>query len=143
MNVNPSLLPDEAQYANAALNLALGPYQNLRSFADGTVVFSEGDWPAGVFVVIAGGVDMDFSAQPGAPVRMRTLGTILGLNAVISGRAYDYTARACENAVLGFLPKEKFLSILNASPGLWLEVLKVMSRDIGSCYERVRELSAR
>lgn len=128
--------------ANAALVHALAPHQELRSLQDGSVVFAEGDWPSGVHILLAGAIDMKFSAQPDAPVRMFSLGTILGLNAIVSSRAYDYTAVAHERAVVGFLPKEKLLEILNTSPSLWLEVLKVLSRDIGSCYDRVRELAA-
>jgi hypothetical protein len=31
--------------------------------------------------------------------------------------------------------------VLNETPALWLTVLRVLSRDISSCYDRVRELS--
>lgn len=142
MNAKPVFAHDGAQLANAALVHALAPHQELRSVPNGAVIFSEGDWPSGVHVLLAGSVDMHFSAQPGDPVRMFVLGTILGLNAIVSSRTYDYTATGHDGAVLGYLPKEKLLAILNSSPSLWLEVLKVLSRDIGSCYDRVRELAA-
>jgi CRP-like cAMP-binding protein len=142
MNANPVFVHDGAQLANAALVHALAPHQELRSVPNGAVIFSEGGWPSGVHILLAGAVDMRFSVQPSDPVRMFALGTVLGLNAIVSSRTYDYTAIGHDGAVLGYLPKDKFLSILNASPSLWLEVLKVLSRDIGSCYDRVRELAA-
>ncbi len=141
MNAKPVFAHDGAQLANAALVHALAPYQELRRVPNGTVIFTENDWPSGVHIVLAGTVDMHFGAQPDAPVRMYTLGTILGLNATVSSRTYDYTAVGSEDTVLGFIAKDKFLEVLNASPSLWLEVLKVLSRDIGSCYDRVRELA--
>lgn len=142
MNAKPVFAHDGAQLANAALVHALAPYQELRRLPNGTVLFSENDWPTGVYILLAGAIDMRFSVQPDAPVRMFTLGTILGLNAVVSSRTFDYTAAGKDEAVLGFVPKGKFLEILNGAPSLWLEVLKVLSRDIGSCYDRVRELAA-
>ncbi|HET8799236.1 MAG TPA: Crp/Fnr family transcriptional regulator [Thermoanaerobaculia bacterium] len=142
MNANPGFAHDGAQLANAALVHALAPHQELRSVPNGSVIFSEGDWPAGVHILLAGAIDMRFSAQPLDPVRLQTLGTILGLNATVSTRTYDYTAVGHDGAVVGFVPQAKFLEILNGAPALWLEVLKVLSRDIGSCYERVRELAA-
>ncbi|HEX2834118.1 MAG TPA: Crp/Fnr family transcriptional regulator [Thermoanaerobaculia bacterium] len=141
MNAKPVFAHDGAQLANAALVHALAPYQELRRVPNGAILFSENDWPTGVYILLAGVIDMRFSAQPDAPVRMLTLGTILGLNAVVSSRTFDYTAAGRDEAVLGFVPKGKFLEILNGSPSLWLEVLKVLSRDIGSCYDRVRELA--
>jgi CRP-like cAMP-binding protein len=141
MNANPVLTHDGAQLANAALVHALAPQQELRTLPNGAMLFQEGDWPTGIYILLAGVVDMRFSAQPDAPVRMMTLGTILGLNAIVSNRPLDYTAAAHENAVFGYLPKDRFLSILNHSPSLWMEALKVLSQDIGSCYERVRELA--
>ncbi len=141
MNAKPVFAHDGAQLANAALVHALAPRQELRAVPNGSVIFNEGDWPSGVHILLAGAVDMKFSAQPDAPVRMFALGTILGLNAIVSSRTYDYSAIAHDGAVLGYLPKDRFLEILNGSPSLWLEVLKVLSRDIGSCYDRVRELA--
>jgi CRP-like cAMP-binding protein len=141
MNAKPVLAHDGVQLANAALVHALAPCQELRRVPNGAVIFSENESPAGVHVLLAGAVSMKFSAQPDAPVRMCTLGTILGLNAIVSSRPYDYTAIGHEEAVVGFIPKEKFLDTLNGVPALWLEVLKVLSRDIGSCYDRVRELA--
>lgn len=135
--------PDPAAAANDRLIRALAPHQILRSFERGSFLFTENGWPTGVCILLAGSVEMVFGAGNGQPIRMEIAGTVLGLNAIISGRTHEYSAEALGGVVVGYVPKERFFAILEESRGLWMDVLKVMSRDVGSCYERVREIVER
>lgn len=135
-------LQDPAALANERLIRALSPHQTLRSFERGTYLFAENTWPTGVYILLAGSVEMVFG-KPNKPIRMEIAGTILGLNSMISERTHEYSAEALGGVIVGYVPKEKFFAILDESRGLWMDVLKVMSRDVGSCYERVREMVER
>lgn len=134
---------DPASVANEHLIRALAPHQVLRSFERGTNLFDEGSWPTGVYILLAGSVEMVFGATAAKSIRMSIAGTILGLNSIISGRTHEYSAEALDGVIVGYIAKERFFAILEESRGLWMDVLKVMSRDVGSCYERVREIVER
>lgn len=120
----------------------LAPYQTLYTFEPGSVVFQEGTAPAGLHILLSGHVDLHFAGRNGdLPLQLAEAGTILGLSSLMSGRAQEYTATASTTIITGFIDSATFFRVLNENPSLWLNVLRILSRDISSCYDRVRELA--
>lgn len=120
----------------------LAPHQALTTFAPGTVLFRENTTPLGVHVLLSGTVGLHFIGRNGdRPLHIGEAGTILGLSSLMSGRPQEYTATAATNLVTGFVDTATFFRVLNETPSLWLSVLKILSRDISSCYDRVRALA--
>jgi CRP-like cAMP-binding protein len=130
--------------SNRALLDALAPYEVLTTFNSGRVLFDEGVTPTGVHVLLSGDVDLKFSSRVDTePIRLSEGGTVLGLSSMVAWRGHEYTATAVGPVMTGFVDRETFLRVLDESPTRWFDVLQILSRDISSCYDRVRELSER
>ena len=132
---------DAAREANHRLIEALARHESVATPEAGAILFDRAESPAGVYVLLDGSVEMVFGEAAHKPIFLSVPGTILGLNAVVSDRPLDYTAKAAEGTVVGWVPKSTFFGVLERTPALWMDVLKVLSRDVGSCYDRVRELA--
>jgi CRP/FNR family transcriptional regulator, cyclic AMP receptor protein len=106
----------------------------------GTVLFEEGEQPHGIYIVHSGTIDLLFRVRTGDLKNLGAgdSGEILGLGAVVSGGTHDYTARARTACQVGFIDRESFLGMLERSPELWLNVLRLLSRDVNASYESLR-----
>jgi CRP-like cAMP-binding protein len=128
---------------NGRLISALAPYEAVRVFERGSVVFSEGEEPKGIYVLLSGEIDLLFSARgEKTPLHFAVPGQILGLSSIVSGRKHEYTATAASTLLLGFIEREVFYRVLHETPERWFDVLQVLSNDIASCYDRVKQLAA-
>jgi CRP-like cAMP-binding protein len=129
--------------ATPVVNDALAPYEQIERVPAGQVVFGEGEDPQGVWVVHSGEVDLVFASRSGdaKALRVAEAGQILGLTAVVSRRPHDYTATVRRSGELGFIPRERFLALLQQQPALWLIVLQMISTDINSCWDCMRALT--
>ena len=128
---------------NARLIAALAPYETVRVFERGTVIFREGEEPKGIHVLLSGEIELLFSTHTdSAPLLFAVPGQILGLSSIVSGRNHEYTATSKTTVLMGFVPSNVFFKVLHDSPARWFDVLQVLSSDISSCYARVKELVA-
>lgn len=133
----------EIEASNVALLAALSPHETRKTFAAGDVIFTHGTCPDGVYVLREGTADLLFSGKGAGDPLTIDAGTVLGLSCLVSNRNHEYTATADEAAIVGFVDRETFFRVLNESPTRWFDVLRILSRDISSCYDRVRELAER
>lgn len=133
----------DSDLCNAALLTAFAPHERVQSFKPGAVIFQAGDEPNGVHILLSGRIDLQFLARSGSSIHFDVSGQILGLSSIVSGRGHEYTAMALTPVLTGFIERSTFVSVLHQSPQLWFDVLQVLSRDINSCYDRVKELVAR
>ena len=124
----------------ATLDATLTKLETQQHPPAGTILFEEGQQPRGIYIVHSGSIDLLFQARGNELKRVRsaTLGEILGLDAVVSCRPHDYTARVVTPSNLGFIDKEAFSQMLDANPGLWLDVLRLLSQDINASYDSLR-----
>ena len=133
----------DTEGSNRALIEALSPFALRRMLEPGEVIFVEGAWPDGVHVLERGSADLLFSGRGEHTPHRLDAGTILGLSSMVSERAHEYTATAVDGVTVGFVSRTTFFQVLTETPAHWFDVLRILSRDIGSCYDRVRELSQR
>ncbi len=98
----------------------------------GAILFRRGEAPTGVFLVLGGSVNLELEGVggPGA-VRSHGPGSVVGLPASLSGNTYSLTAQVAEDASLGFIPRAKFLELMAKSPPLCLQVMQILSEEIG------------
>ncbi|HEX2832831.1 MAG TPA: cyclic nucleotide-binding domain-containing protein [Thermoanaerobaculia bacterium] len=122
----------------------LSAYETLQHVPAGKPLFREGTLPAGVWVLRAGEVELSCSSKGGDALAMQIAdaGEILGLTSVVSGRAHDSTAIARTGCETGFIEKNRFLRLLEEKPGLWLTVLRMISKSINACWDCMRTLKA-
>jgi CRP-like cAMP-binding protein len=112
----------------------------LQRIAAGRVLFEEGEQPAGVYIVHSGEVALS-TVLDGRKTRIRTAraGEILGLMAVISGRAHLSSAVAASPCEVGFIEVGEFRSLIDESPAVWFSVLRQLSQDVNASYDVIRE----
>lgn len=133
----------EIEASNDALLTALSSHEKRTTYSSGEVIFTHGACPEGVYVLREGTADLLFSGKgAGQPLQIDA-GNVLGLSSLVSNRNHEYTATAAEAAIVGFVDRATFFRVLNQSPERWFDVLRILSRDISSCYDRVRELAER
>lgn len=113
---------------------------DLQRLAANTVLFHEGEIPAGVYILHSGQVDLVHERTDGAE-RGHTprAGEILGLSAVISGRAHLSTAVAGTLCEVGFIGREEFRSLIDDNPAIWFRVLRQLSQDVNESYDVIRK----
>ncbi len=118
-------------------------HQAIEVWPAGRTLFYEGEDPRGVYVIHSGDVDLIFSAKDGRAKTLRVAhtGQILGLSSVFSHRPHDYTATVRSTSDLGYVDEAAFHKLLETSPALLFGVLRLLSEDVSSCYECMREIA--
>lgn len=106
-----------------------------QKYTAGANVFVRGEPARGVFLVSSGrialSVDDAGSGKEAGP------GSALGLPGTVGGIAYVLSARAIEDAELGFVPCEQFLKYLKTQPDLSLEVVQMLGVELQSANRAV------
>ena len=84
------------------------------SYPAGSVLFTEGQAPRGVFVLCSGRVKLFTCSRAGKSVilRIARAGEVLGLSATISGKPYALAAESLEPCQVNFVKREHFLRLL-------------------------------
>jgi CRP-like cAMP-binding protein len=136
-------LDAERENNNRTLIDALSPHVMHKMLEPGEVIFVEATWPDGIYILERGSADLLFSGRGEHTPHRIDAGTILGLSSLVSDRAHEYTATSVERSMIGYVSRSTFFKVLQDDPARWFDVLRILSRDIGSCYDRVRELSQR
>jgi CRP-like cAMP-binding protein len=127
---------------NSRLIDTLAQYQKVNVFECGSVLFRENETPHGVHVLLSGEVDLLFARRgDDIPFHFAQAHQLLGLSSIVSGRNHEYTATATTTVLTGFVDRDTLFRVLHDSPERWFDVLQVLSGDIISCYDRVKELA--
>ncbi len=77
------------------------------------MLFVEGQSPRGVFILCSGKVKLSTSSADGKTLilRISEIGEVLGLAAVVSGKAYQATAEVLEPTQANFISRNEFLRV--------------------------------
>ena len=127
---------------NSRLISTLAQYQKVHVFERGVSLFKENDTPQGVHVLLSGEVDLLFVRRgDDVPLHFASAGQILGLSSLVSGRNHEYTATATTTVLTGYVERDVLFRVLHDHPERWFDVLQVLSSDIVSCYDRVKQLA--
>src|SRR5687768_4094305 len=88
-------------------------------YPKGAFIFFEGQESRGVHLLCAGRVKLSTSTGDARVLitQIAAPGEILGLNAALSGDAYEVTAEAVEPCQLTFINREQFLRLLDEHGG--------------------------
>lgn len=123
--------------ARAALNSQI----DERNYATGSRLFQEGELPTAVFFLRSGSVRLERSDMAvHTDLCVARAGAALGVTFAISGRTYDMSAVATTDCRVEVVGREEFIDTMLGSPGLHLEVVRMLSMDLGRCYEVLRTL---
>ena len=124
----------------ARVAAALGAFEKPQTVAPGNRLFREGDDARGVYFIRDGEFDLVYASRMGdaKPLRSAGPGTVLGLSCVVSNRAHDCSATAKTPATVGFVERKELEKVLDTNPELWFTVLRVISSEISSCWDCMR-----
>jgi CRP/FNR family transcriptional regulator, cyclic AMP receptor protein len=133
---------------NLLCNLSVRAVQRLNEikatavYPKGTMLFLEGQQPRGVFVLCAGKAKLSTSSREGKTVitKISESGDVLGLNAVVSNRAYEVTAEMLEPGQANFIARDSFLQFLKDDAEVAWRASQQLSRNYFTAYEEIRTL---
>jgi CRP/FNR family cyclic AMP-dependent transcriptional regulator len=107
-----------------------------------TKLFIEGEKPYGVFILRTGKAKLTTCTALGKTiiVRIADPGDVLGLNAVVSNRAYGVTAEMITHGQVDFIPQDSLLRLMRASEDFAFAVAEQLSASYYSLHDVVRSL---
>ena len=110
---------------------------------EGALIFVEGQNPRGVFALCEGRVKLSTSSRLGKTfiLRIAQPGEVLGLHAVVAGKAYELTAETMQPCRLTFVEREDFLQFLKGHGDASLHCAQQISRDCEHSYDVLRSVS--
>lgn len=102
------------------------------------VLFHEGAYPAGVFVLGAGQVKLYKTGDQGKPLIFRICGAgeIFGFHPIFTNDFYPDTAETISHCTIGFIPREDFLEVINASHAVCLRLLDLLCQEFRDFIEQ-------
>ena len=111
----------------------LTAHQTQQVYKKGEIIFREGAFPPGIFIIKSGKVkkyklDSDGHEQI---VYVANKGELIGFHAVLAEGRYPDSSAALEESVITFIPREDFLKTLEQSPVLTRHLLKTLSHEFG------------
>jgi CRP-like cAMP-binding protein len=111
-----------------------------RSYPAGTRIFAEGDKAEFLPTVISGKVKMVRSPEPGKEVIIGTFsgGEVFAIPPALDGKTFPSTAVAMEETRIHFLPRDRFLELMNEFPGFSTLIL---GRACGILRDRADTIS--
>jgi CRP/FNR family transcriptional regulator, cyclic AMP receptor protein len=120
----------------------LNEIKSTAIYPKGAMLFIEGQQPRGVFVLCAGKVKLSTTSRDGKTIitKISDAGDVLGLNAVMSNRAYEVTAEMMEPGQANFISREPLLQLLKDHVEVAMRVAQQLSRNYFTAYEEIRTL---
>jgi CRP/FNR family cyclic AMP-dependent transcriptional regulator len=105
-------------------------------------LFVEGEKPRGVFILRTGMAKLTTCSTVGRTIVIRLAGPgdVLGLNAVVSNRAYGVTAEMMVSGQVEFIPQDTLLRLMKANDGFAVAVAEQLSESYYSLHNVVRSL---
>lgn len=125
-------LDSTAFVADNELIQALGARSTPLLCDQDRVLFTQGEPPAGLYILRAGGARLSMRSPTGDQIMCIPVcaGSLLGLPAVIGNQPYSLTAKAFKGAEVSFVPREEFALLMLNEPSLSLSVLRVLAAEV-------------
>lgn len=107
-------------------------------FNYGELIFKEGQYPNGIYIITQGKVKISKFGFEGREqiVRFATVGDILGYRSLISEEKYSCTAAAVSETHLCYLSQEVISKYLRSNPELGFQFMKLLATDLRNAEER-------
>jgi len=107
-----------------------------------TVLYREGQAPAGLFILCDGRAKISVSSERGnvVIVKVAEAGEALGLEAVLANRPHEETAELLGSCQVKFVAKEKALAFLNAHSAAALKAASQLNANCRTAREQIRHI---
>lgn len=112
-------------------------------YPSGAIVFIEGEEPRGVYCVCAGRVKLSTGSSDGRTVivGVATVGDVLGIRALLSGKPHDLMAETLEPTQLSFIKRDDFLGFLSRHGNVSLRLAQRLSDELYEAYRGIRDVA--
>ncbi len=113
------------------------------SYGRGSVIFSYGQYPRGVYCIHKGHVKLTRPTPDGREhiLRLAGAGDLVGYASMISGEPYTVNCVAVEETSICFVPSDLILSIVRENTHLALRVMQDLSHELEDAERRVVEIA--
>ena len=121
---------------------ALNQIKHAMVVPEGALVLVEGQTPRGVFLLCQGQAKVSTTAEDGKTfiLGIAKPGEVLGLHAVVTGKAYEVTVEAMQPCLLNFASREDFLRFLKEYGDACLQAAQHISREYHDACNIVRSV---
>ncbi len=112
------------------------------AYPGGAMLFTEGQFPRGIYMLCKGRVKLSITAADGKTLILKIVepGEVLGLHATISGVPYEMTAETLHPSQVNFVKREDFLKFLRDHGEACLQAAHHLSTSMQNAYEQIRSL---
>lgn len=109
----------------------LTAHKTEQLYKKGEVIFREGGFPSGIFLIGSGKVKKYKANREGREqiIYVANSGELIGYHAILAGDRYPDSAAALEESMIAFIPREDFLAVLRQSEKLNSLLLKTLSHE--------------
>jgi CRP/FNR family transcriptional regulator, cyclic AMP receptor protein len=121
---------------------ALNTLKHTTSYPEGAMVFMEGQAARGVYIVCQGRAKLMTTSSDGKTLILKIAqpGDVLGMHAVVSGRAHEFTVETLQPCQLAYVSHDDFLRFLKQNGDACLQAAQHISRDCQAAYESIRSI---
>ena len=119
--------------------MVLGDYMTTHRYKKNTIVMNQGDPTDSMFVVAKGRCRLYRSDAQGRElvISMRGVGDYFGALALLDGQGRVYSVQTLEPSTIYQIPRHDFLEMLDAHPGIALNLLRSMAERMRRMAEDV------
>jgi CRP-like cAMP-binding protein len=141
--MNPAVL-DATQtfWATDSLRTALLSLADRVEVGCGEILFRQGQDVRGVFLVLAGKVRLTLRDNGVFYERTVSVGSVLGLPAVMCVKPYSLSAQADEPVSAAFVPATTVKDFLRTHPDLCFEVVEILAREVREMRHATSKVAA-
>ena len=113
-----------------------------KAYPKGTLLFIEGQRPAGIYMLCQGQVKLSTCSSDGKIIILGIAGAgdVLGLSAVVADVECEVTAEVLEICQVNFVQKEAFLDLIKTDPAVCLSAVRQLGRSYQSAHKMICSL---
>lgn len=113
------------------------------TYKKGQVIFNEGSYSFGLFCINNGKIKISRNGDDGreAILRLAKPGDIIGYKALLTNDKYSASAVALDDCNVCFIPKELFLKVLKTDASLSIELMRMLSAELGKVETKLTHLA--
>jgi CRP/FNR family transcriptional regulator len=139
---NPPALQNVFSSLSRSLIQELERVEFTTHFPSDSVLFSEGQSPRGIFLVLRGRVKLSVTSKDGKTliVRVAQAGEVLGIGSSISGREYEATAETLEGSDVSFVKRSEVARLMRSNNEFALWLAEGLSQDCNLTCREIRNL---
>ncbi len=109
------------------------------SYKKGQVIFYEGNRGHGLFCIYEGKVKIHKLGDEGKDqiVRFAKKGDVLGYRSLLGNEPYNATATAIEDSIICYVPKSKFMDVLDNNNDLAFRTIQLLTNDLRESEKKI------